>query len=251
MSESAYSPLSVPGVLRILVVDDQPLVRQGLAGLLALEDDLEVVGQAENGAQALALVAEFRPDVVLMDIRMPVMNGIEATAQLKRQGGPPVVLLTTFEEVDDMIEGLNAGADGYLFKSAEVEDIQDALRRVVRGERIINARVAAALAQRMTAPQGGVRSPTYGAPPHASSAVSLGAVSPNVRTPSGLALTEREAQVISALSEGLANKRIAQLMGISEGTIKVHVSNILSKLEVENRTEAVLKARRLGLISGR
>ena len=249
MSESAYSPLSVPGVLRIVVVDDQPLVRQGLAGLLALEDDLEVVGQAENGAQALERVAECRPDVVLMDIRMPVMSGIEATARLKRQGGPPVVLLTTFEEIDDMIEGVNAGADGYLFKSAEVEEIQDALRRVVRGERIINARVAAALAQRMTAPPAGSRSTTYATPAHPG-ALGPGGASPNVRTPGHPVLTEREAQVISALSGGLANKRIAQLMGISEGTVKVHVSNILSKLEVENRTEAVLKARRLGLISG-
>lgn len=213
-----------PGVtpLRVLIVDDQPLVRQGLASLLDLEDDVEVLAQAENGRQALHLAGELRPDVVLMDVRMPVMDGIQATAEFRRRNGPPVVLLTTFEEVEDMTGGLNAGAAGYLFKSAEIDEILDALWRVYRGEKVIHPRVAQALAQQLRVP---------------------------VRLePSGL-LTEREVQVIRALAAGQPNKRIGQQMGISEGTVKVHVSNILAKLGAGNRTEAVRRAMELGLLS--
>ncbi|QLG13279.1 response regulator transcription factor (plasmid) [Deinococcus sp. D7000] len=207
--------------LRVLVVDDQPLVRQGLASLLALEDDVEVVGQAENGLEALHLAEELKPDVVLMDVRMPVMDGVQATGELRRRGGPPVVLLTTFEEVEDMTGGLNAGAAGYLFKSAEIEEILDALWRVHRGERVIHPRVAQALARQLRVP-----APVAAAAP----------------------LTEREQEVLRGLAAGHPNKRIGSQMGISEGTVKVHVSNILAKLSVGNRTEAVLRAQELGLL---
>lgn len=212
-----------PGVtpLRVLIVDDQPLVRQGLASLLDLEDDVEVLAQAENGRQALLLADELRPDVVLMDVRMPVMDGIQATAELRRRNGPPVVLLTTFEEVEDMTGGLNAGAAGYLFKSAEIDEILDALWRVHRGEKVIHPRVAQALAQQLRVPAR--------------------------LEPSG-ALTEREVQVVRALAAGQPNKRIGQQMGISEGTVKVHVSNILAKLGAGNRTEVVRRAMELGLL---
>ncbi|MBB6017168.1 response regulator [Deinococcus radiopugnans] len=212
-----------PGVtpLRVLIVDDQPLVRQGLASLLDLEDDVQVLAQAENGRQALHLADELRPDVVLMDVRMPVMDGIQATAEFRRRNGPPVVLLTTFEEVEDMTGGLNAGAAGYLFKSAEIDEILEALWRVHRGEKVIHPRVAQALAQQLRVPAR--------------------------LEPSGL-LTEREVQVIRALAAGQPNKRIGQQMGISEGTVKVHVSNILAKLGAGNRTEAVRRAMELGLL---
>ena len=207
--------------LRVLIVDDQPLVRQGLDSLLDLEDDVRVLAQAENGRQALDLADELRPDVVLMDVRMPVMDGIQATAEFRRRNGPPVVLLTTFEEVEDMTGGLNAGAAGYLFKSAEIDEILDALWRVHRGEKVIHVRVAQALAQQL-------RLPAH-------------------LEPSG-ALTGREVQVIRALAAGQPNKRIGQQMGISEGTVKVHVSNILAKLGAGNRTEAVRRAIDLGLL---
>lgn len=207
--------------LRVLIVDDQPLVRQGLASLLDLEDDVQVLAQAENGRQALDLAGELRPDVVLMDVRMPVMDGIQATAEFRRRNGPPVVLLTTFEEVEDMTGGLNAGAAGYLFKSAEIDEILDALWRVHRGEKVIHARVAQALARQLRLPAR--------------------------LEPSG-ALTGREVQVIRALAAGQPNKRIGQQMGISEGTVKVHVSNILAKLGAGNRTEAVRRAIDLGLL---
>ncbi|WP_234009244.1 response regulator transcription factor [Deinococcus sp. NW-56] len=220
MSDPAYPH---PGVmpLRVLIVDDQPLVRQGLASLLDLEDDVQVLAQAENGQQALHLADELRPDVVLMDVRMPVMDGIQSTAEFRRRNGPPVVLLTTFEEVEDMTGGLNAGAAGYLFKSAEIDEILDALWRVHRGEKVIHPRVAQALAQQLRVPAR--------------------------LEPSG-ALTEREVQVIRALAAGQPNKRIGQQMGISEGTVKVHVSNILAKLGAGNRTEAVRRAMELGLL---
>lgn len=207
--------------LRVLVVDDQPLVRQGLASLLSLEDDVEVVGQAENGLEALHLAEELKPDVVLMDVRMPTMSGVQATGELRRRGGPPVVLLTTFEEVEDMTGGLNAGAAGYLFKSAEIEEILDALWRVHRGEGAIHPRVAQALARQLRVP-----APVAAAAP----------------------LTEREQEVLRGLAAGHPNKRIGSHMGISEGTVKVHVSNILAKLGAGNRTEAVLRAQELGLL---
>lgn len=212
-----------PGVtpLRVLIVDDQPLVRQGLALLLDLEDDVEVVGQAEDGLEALHLAQQLRPDVVLMDVRMPVIDGVRATEEFRRRNGPPVVLLTTFEEVEDMAGGLNAGAAGYLFKSAEIEEILEALHRVHRGEQAIHPRVAQVLARQLQAPASVIPS---------------------------AALTEREKEVLKALAAGQPNKRIAVQMGISEGTVKVHVSNILAKLGAGNRTEAVLLAGELGLL---
>ena len=224
MPDAAHSitPLTV---LRVLIVDDQPLVRQGLTNLLALEDDLEIVGQAENGLQAIEMVAQLRPDVVLMDIRMPVLSGIAATAKIKGRGGPPVVLLTTFEEVDDMTAGLNAGAAGYLFKSAEIEEIHDALRRVCQGERVIHPRVAAALAQHLVIPP-------------------LPAVNLEARP----TLTEREMQVLRGMAVGFSNRRIADHIGIGMGTVKVHAGNVLDKLGAENRVEAVIKARRWGIL---
>lgn len=184
--------------------------------LLDLEDDVEVVGQAEDGLEALHLAQQLRPDVVLMDVRMPVIDGVRATEEFHRRGGPPVVLLTTFEEVEDMAGGLNAGAAGYLFKSAEIEEILEALHRVHRGEQAIHPRVAQVLARQLQSP-----------------------------APS---LTEREQEVLRGLAAGQTNKQIAEQMGISEGTVKVHVSNILAKLGAGNRTEAVLLAGELGLL---
>lgn len=230
--------------LRVLIVDDQPLVRQGLASLLDLEDDVQVVAQAEHGARALELAQALNPDVILMDVRMPVMDGVSATAELRRRGGPPVVLLTTFEEVEDMTGGLNAGARGYLFKSAEIEEIVAALQRVHRGEQVIHPRVAQLLAQHLT------RTPPAAQTFHPQrSGVSRGETDGGRSSrPREGVLTEREVQVVRALAAGHPNKRIASQMGISEGTVKVHVSSILGKLNAGNRTEAVRRAADLGLL---
>ncbi|KQR25677.1 response regulator transcription factor [Deinococcus sp. Leaf326] len=200
--------------MRVLIVDDQPLVRNGLSALLSLEEGVTVVATAVDGAEAVRWCAQEAVEVVLMDVRMPGMDGLEATRRLRDVGGPPVVLLTTFEEEEDMVAGVQAGAAGYLFKSAEVDEIMRTLERVCRGERVFHARVTQALAEALSAPQ----------------------VRPQQ------VLTVRELEVLRALATGWSNKRIAAQLQISEGTVKIHVSNILGKLEASSRTDAVRMA---------
>lgn len=214
-------------VMRVLVVDDQVILRDGLAALLNLEDNVEVVGEAENGMVALQLAQQLKPDVVLMDVRMPIMDGVEATRQFTARGGPPVVLLTTFEEVEDMTGGLNAGAYGYLFKSASIEEILHALQSATRGERVVHPRVAQHLARQMARPI-----PHIAPPPLQAQASDF---------------TDRELEVLRGMARGESNKQIGTLLGISEGTVKVHVGNVLTKLGVRNRTQAVLRAKELML----
>jgi len=206
--------------VKLLIVDDQPLVREGLAALLALEDSVTILGTASDGAAALQLCEQLAPDVVLMDIRMPGMNGLEATRQLLARGGPPVVLLTTFEEEEDMVTGVQSGAAGYLFKSAEVQEIMTTLERVMRGERVFHPRVTQTLVEVLTRPR-----PV--APPF---------------------LTTRELDVLQRVASGAPNKRIASQLQISEGTVKVHVSSVLAKLQASSRTDAVRIARQLQLL---
>lgn len=215
-------------MMRVLVVDDQVILRDGLTALLALEDDVEVAGAASNGFEALALALTTRPDVVLMDVRMPVMDGIEATRQFILRGGPPVVLLTTFEEIEDMTGGLNAGAYGYLFKSSSIEEILHALKSAVRGEKVIHPRVAQHLARQMARGETQV---------------------PPIIEVRRSDFTDRELDVLRGLAQGQSNKQIGQVMGISEGTVKVHVGNILTKLGAKNRTQAVLRANELQLLT--
>lgn len=215
-------------LMRVLVVDDQMILREGLTALLDLEDDVEVVGQAENGKAALELAQQCNPDVILMDIRMPVMDGVEATRQFAVRGGPPVVLLTTFEEVDDMIGGLNAGAYGYLFKNASIDEILHALKSAVQGEKVIHPRVAQHLAKRMAK-----------SAPHTPPAVQVRASD----------FTKRELEVLRGMARGESNKKIAVLLNVSEGTIKIHVSSILTKLDTKNRTQAVLWANELRIVT--
>ncbi|WP_293908984.1 response regulator transcription factor [Deinococcus sp.] len=214
--------------MRVLIVDDQVILRSGLAALMELEDDMEVVGLAENGAVALEMAEQFGPDVVLMDVRMPVMDGIEATAALVQRGGPPVVLLTTFEEVEDMLGGLNAGAIGYLFKTAEIDTILHALRSAVKGVKVIDPKVAVHLAGYVGSARPAPAQPTDLIVPEA--------------------LTRRELEVLLSLAAGHSNKRIALQLGITESTVKVYVGNVIAKLDATNRTDAVRRGRELGLV---
>ncbi|MBB6097575.1 DNA-binding NarL/FixJ family response regulator [Deinobacterium chartae] len=211
--------------VRVLVVDDQPWVRVGLSTLLGLEEGIEVIGEADSGEAALEkLGSGLETDVVLMDIRMPGMGGIEATRQLRaRHPDLGVVLLTTFEEEEDMVAGLQAGASGYLLKDVSVETLRSTIERVAQGERYIQPRVAQFLADALARKRS----------------------SPEVQPER---LTPREVEIVSLIAKGLPNKRIAQALSLTEGTVKVHVSNILSKLGAADRLEAARIALDAGLI---
>ena len=202
------------GRIRVLLVDDHTVVRRGLRGFFDLLDDIEVVGEAENGLRAVELVDALLPDVVLMDIVMPAMDGIEAIGQIKRQHADvEIVALTSFIEEDRVTAALEAGATGYLLKDAEADDVAAAVRRAHAGEVHLDPQVARMLAQR-------VRNPLPGHEP----------------------LTEREREVLRLVARGHSNKEIAALLDITERTARTHVSNILGKLDLASRTQAALWA---------
>jgi DNA-binding NarL/FixJ family response regulator len=219
-------------MIRVLLVDDQTLIRQGIAMLLELEPDLEVVGAVGDGRAAIEAVERLRPDVVLMDVRMPEMDGVTATRELHRRFPDiGVIILTTFDDDEYIFEGLKAGARGYLLKDISSEEMAEAVRTVARGEALIQpsiARKVVAEFSRLAA----------GSPP-----------APE-RSPLKMpgALTERELDVLKALARGMSNKEIAAALVITEGTVKTHISNILAKLDVRDRTQAVLKAQQLQLL---
>ena len=219
-------------MIRVLLVDDQTLIRQGIAMLLELEPDLEVVGAVGDGRAAIEAVERLHPDVVLMDVRMPEMDGVTATRELHRRfPDVGVIILTTFDDDEYIFEGLKAGARGYLLKDISSEEMAEAVRTVARGEALIQpsiARKVVAEFSRLAA----------GSPP-----------APE-RSPLKLpgALTERELDVLKALARGMSNKEIAAALVITEGTVKTHISNILAKLDVRDRTQAVLKAQQLRLL---
>ncbi|MBO9391220.1 MAG: response regulator transcription factor [Roseiflexus sp.] len=207
-------------MIRVLLVDDQTLIRQGIAMLLELEPDLEVVGAVGDGRAAIEAVERLRPDVVLMDVRMPEMDGVTATRELHRRfPDVGVIILTTFDDDEYIFEGLKAGARGYLLKDISSEEMAEAVRTVARGEALIQpsiARKVVAEFSRLAA----------GSPP-----------APE-RSPLKMpgALTERELDVLKALARGMSNKEIAAALVITEGTVKTHISNILAKLDVRDRT---------------
>lgn len=215
-------------MIRILLVDDQTLVRQGIQTLLDLEEDLTVVGAAANGQQALAMVEQLQPDVVLMDVRMPVMDGVAATREItKRWPHIGVIILTTFDDDEYVIEGLKAGARGYMLKDADSSEIVEAVRIVARGEALIQPSITRKVLAEFTRLAGG-RAPA----------------TPPLAEP----LTEREMDVLRGIAAGQSNREIADQLCISEGTVKNHVSNLLAKLAVRDRTQAIIRARELGLI---
>ena len=208
-------------VIQILLVEDQTLMRQGLKTILDLEPGLRVVGEAANGESGVQMALEMRPDVVLMDIQMPHLNGVEATTQLCRQWPEAkVIILTTFDRDDYVYQGVRAGALGYLLKDAPANKLIETIRRVHAGEVFIQPEIASRALREMMRPS-----------------------TTNVEP-----LSEREREVLVLLAQGASNKDMAEKLFITEGTVKNHVSSILAKLQAENRTQAADIARRQGLV---
>ncbi len=213
-------------MIRVMLVDDQTLVRQGVRSLLALSDDIEVIGEASDGASAIDTVPSLSPDVLLLDLRMPEVNGIEVLSTLSsRNQLPPTLILTTFDDDELVLAGIRAGAKGYLLKDVGLEALLDAVRTLAGGHTLINPAITERLQQ-------GLKSHT-----HTFSALEQ----PEAMTP-------RETEILRLMAGGYANKEIARALDVAEGTIKNHVSNILSKMGVRDRTRAVLKAIEAGFI---
>ncbi|GAB4167324.1 MAG: response regulator transcription factor [Wenzhouxiangellaceae bacterium] len=212
--------------IRVLLVDDQTLVRQGVRSLLELADDIEVVGEAADGVEALERVPELEIDVMLLDLRMPRKDGLQVLEALSETGQlPPTIILTTFDEDELVLKGMKLGARGYLLKDVSLEELVGAVRRVASGQTIVKP----VATERVLAGLG--RS-------------ELGFASLDRPDP----LTERETEILRLMAGGYSNKEIANAINVAEGTVKNHVSSILSKLGVRDRTRAVLKAFELGVI---
>jgi DNA-binding NarL/FixJ family response regulator len=206
--------------VKVLVVDDHAMVRKGLVQLLSAVDGLEVVGEAANGREALAQAETLAPDVVLMDLQMPVMDGVSATRELTALGGTQVLVLTSFSDTDRIVDALDAGAVGYMLKDAEPDDLVEAVRSVARGDSPLHPRVARQL------------------------------LAARARRPAAVPLTAREREVLELVRDGLANKQIARRLGISERTVKAHLTSVFSTIGVADRTAAALWAERHQLDPG-
>lgn len=215
------APQIVSSHVRVVIVDDDALVRSALRLMLGGQPDIEVVGEAADGRQGVALAGEVQPDVVLMDIRMPVMDGVEATAALCGTARPPrIIVLTTFDADDYVLGAISAGADGFLLKDTEPAEIVEAIRRVVAGEPMLSPKVTATLIRR----------------------VREGAESDAGRDAQEqlASLTERERDVAEAIGRGLSNAEIAAELFLSVPTVKAHVSRVFDKLEVANRVQIAI-----------
>ena len=215
---------------RVLLVDDQPLLRTGFRMILSAEPDLQVVGEAGEGAAAVELARRLRPDVVLMDIRMPGMDGIQATRALAGPGVEDplkVLMLTTFGQDEYVVESLRAGASGFLLKDAPAEDLVEAIRVIAAGEALLAPSVTRRLLDRVASRL----------PPANDNAV-----------PALSELTERELEVLKLVARGLSNAEIAEKLVVSETTVKTHVSRILGKLGLRDRVQVVILAYETGLI---
>ncbi len=211
-------------MIRVMLVDDQNLVRKGVRSLLELSTDIEVVAEAADGAEAIRLLPEIKPDVMLLDMRMPGMSGLDLLQTLARNNAvPPTIILTTFDDDELVLAGVKAGARGYLLKDVSLEDLVGAVKTVAEGGSIIKPAVTQRLLQGLENLQ--------------TNFSSLDRPDP---------LTDRETEILRLMAGGYSNKEIANSLGVAEGTIKNHVSNILSKMGVRDRTRAVLKAFELG-----
>jgi DNA-binding NarL/FixJ family response regulator len=221
--------------IRVLLVDDQALIRAGLQTLLSRKTDIEVVGQAGDGAEALIQVAALDPDVVLMDIRMPGLDGVEATRRLVEQGDrPAVIILTTFHDDENVFNGLQAGARGYLLKDVDHRALAEAIRTVAAGQALIAPEITAQVLREFSRR----RSPAAPEP----------APRPAPERNERLALlTERERAILELLANGQSNQEISEQLLISIGTVKNHISNIFAKIGARDRTQAALFAQQAGI----
>ncbi len=212
------------GKIRILIADDHPVVREGLTAMLDRQEDMEVVGDASNGAAAVSKAAETSPDVILMDLRMPVMDGVEAMRAIAaQQPSVSFIVLTTYDNDEYIFKGIEAGARAYLLKDSPREELFKAIRAVHRGESLIQPSVASKVLDRFAT-------------------LSRQSQSPEL-------LSEREKEVLRLMATGAANKAIASALFISESTVKTHVQSIFQKLDVSDRTGAVTQALQRGIIS--
>lgn len=230
-------------MIRVLLADDQPLVRTGFSMILSVEADIEVVGQAGNGQQAVQLARELHPDVTLMDVQMPLMDGVAATAELVAAGLGRVVMLTTFDRDDYLFDALAAGASGFLLKNVEPERLVEAIHAVVEGHALLSPEVTTRVIARMAAQGGGPLRPDAAAAIRPSAA----APAPPVAPPH-TELTVRENEVLVLLAQGLSNAEIAGRLFVGEATVKTHVSNVLAKLGLRDRVQAVVWAYQHGLV---
>lgn len=218
-------------MIRALLVDDQALFREGLRTLLDLQVDIEVVGEAKDGREAIELVARVAPDVVLMDMQMPVLDGVAATRDIRaKHPNTQVIVLTTFDDDEYVFEGLRAGAVGYLLKDVTSDRLAEAVRSAARGESFLEPSVAAKVVAEFT---------RLANAPHARQRADQMLIEP---------LSNREFEILRLVATGASNKEIAATLVITEGTVKNHVTNILGKLGVRDRTQAALKAKELGLV---
>jgi DNA-binding NarL/FixJ family response regulator len=213
--------------IRVVIADDQGMVRSGFSTLLNSEPDIEVIGEAVNGQEAIARAAQLRPDVMLMDVRMPVLDGLQATREITAiPGAPKVLVLTTFDLDDYVYQALRWGASGFLLKDASARELADAVRVVAAGDALLSPGVTRRLIAefaRMGAPRGPSRDSLDG-------------------------LTERECEVLALVARGMSNAEIAGRLVVAEQTIKTHVSRILMKLGLRDRTQAVVLAYETGLV---
>ena len=201
-------------MIRVMLADDHAIVRQGLERLFETVDDIEVVASATNGREAVTMVAEFEPDVILMDLSMPEMDGVEATRHIVAAGGPTrVVVLTSFGDESRILDALNAGAHGYLLKHVEPDDLLNAVRAAKAGDAPLDPRAGRVLLESRRSP-----------------------------VPRQDELTERELDVLRLVAEGMANKQIARKLGISERTVKAHLTSVFQRLGVSDRVQAALWA---------
>jgi two-component system NarL family response regulator len=201
--------------IRIMVIDDQAVVRQGFVALIRTVPDMEIVAEGSNGREAVELFRQHQPEITLIDLRMPVMSGVEAIAEIRREfPGARIIVLTTYDGDEDIYRSVQAGAQGYLLKDMFFEELESAIRKVHGGARLIPGSVAERLAARMSSSE----------------------------------LTSRELEVLKQIVDGNSNKEIANLLSISEATVKSHINNILSKLGVSDRTQAATRALQRGIV---
>jgi len=213
----------IPTRIKILIADDHPVVREGLSNMLSRERDIQVVGEAENGTEAIKKARELQPDIILMDLRMPEIDGVEAMRQIKvKNPDMKFIVLTTYDNDEYIFKGIEAGARAYLLKDAPREELFEAIRAVYRGESLIQPAVAGKVLDR------------------------LAELSRQVRAPE--VLSEREVEVLMLIAKGTGNKLIATSLCIGESTVKTHIQSIFQKLGVSDRTEAVTEAIKKGII---